>query len=83
MITATLRATGGSIALTLPRKLAQNVGLDVGSKVEISVSEGRLVLSPIRKPQYRLDDLLAECEGDSFTADQEWLDSPAAGDEAW
>ena len=82
MITSTLRATGGSVMLTLPRKLLDVAGLSVGAQVEINVDDGRLVLSPIDKPKYRLDDLLAQCDSDSFTLEDEWLNSPTVGDEA-
>ena len=81
MVTSTLRVTGGSVMLTLPRKVLDVAGLAVGSQVAIKVDEGRIVLSPIDKPKYRLDDLLAQCEGDSFALDSEWLNSPAVGDE--
>ncbi|MEE4376732.1 MAG: AbrB/MazE/SpoVT family DNA-binding domain-containing protein [Candidatus Competibacteraceae bacterium] len=82
MITATLRSTGGSVMLTLPRKLLEVTRLVVGSQVEIEVDGDRLVLSPLKKPKYRLDDLLAQCEDDTFNLDDEWLDAPAVGDEA-
>ncbi len=82
MITSTLRATGGSVMLTLPRKLLDVAGLSIGAQVEIHIDEGRLVLSPIDKPKYRLDDLLAQCEGDSFTLDDEWLNAPRVEGEA-
>lgn len=81
MVMSTLRATGGSVTLTLPSKVLAVTGLTVGSQVEINIDKGCVVLSPIDKPKYRLDDLLAQCEGDSFTLDSEWLDSPAVGDE--
>jgi antitoxin ChpS len=82
MITATLRSTGGSVMLTLPRKLLDVTGLVVGSQVGIEVDGNRLVLSLLNKPKYRLDDLLAQCEDDTFKIDHEWLDTPAVGDEA-
>ncbi|NJN48072.1 MAG: AbrB/MazE/SpoVT family DNA-binding domain-containing protein [Candidatus Competibacteraceae bacterium] len=82
MISATLRSTGGSVMLTLPRKLLDATGLVVGSQVGIEVDGDRLVLSPLNKPKYRLDDLLAQCEDDTFNLDDEWLDAPNVGDEA-
>ena len=58
MHTATLRAVGGSVSVTLPRQMLRTLGLTAGASVAVTLEDGRLVLSPAR-PRYRLDDLLA------------------------
>ncbi len=80
--TATLRAVGGSIALTIPKKLLEAVGAKSGASVEIEVKNGRLVLTPTKRPRYILRELLAQCSGKGFKADEQWLDAPAVGKEA-
>ena len=68
MHTATLRAVGGSLSVTLPRQMLRTLGLAAGSAVAVTVEEGRLVLSPTR-PRYALAELLAGMKpGDMPTA---------------
>lgn len=82
MATATLRTLGGSIALTIPKKLLEAVGAQSGTSVEIEVRNGRLIVTPAKRPRYALSELLAQCAGKTFKADKEWLEAPAVGKEA-
>ena len=79
---ATLRAQGGSVALTIPRKLLETVGLDAGDRVSIAIERGRIVLGRTQRPRYRLADLLAQRKGKQFAVDREWLEAPRVGCEA-
>jgi antitoxin ChpS len=83
MHTTSLRKVGGSIMLTLPPPLLDILHLRNGAKVGLSVVDGRLIVEPQQRPQYTLDELLAQCEPDSsITAEErEWLDTPPKGDE--
>lgn len=68
MQSATLRNLGGSVAVTLPRKLLATIGLDTGCKVNIAIDNGCLVLSPIVK-KYNLNEMIAGMKiGDLPTA---------------
>lgn len=49
---------GNSLAVRLPRALADQAGIAEGTAVEIDVEDGHLVIRPAR-PRYALDDLLA------------------------
>jgi antitoxin MazE len=57
-MTARVQKWGNSLALRLPKALADDLRLQQGSAVELSVVGGKLVLEPHRPPQYRLEDLL-------------------------
>ena len=82
MHTATLRAVGGSVSVTLPRQMLRTLGLSAGASVAVTLEEGRLVLSPTR-PRYSLDQLLADMKpGDMPTVDG-WDGAAPAGLEAW
>jgi antitoxin component of MazEF toxin-antitoxin module len=81
MNSATLRALGGSVTLTLPKKVLETVGLGVGDKVSIGIEAGRIVVAPAKRPRYRLSDLLAQCKGKRFEIDREWESAPAGGRE--
>ena len=50
---------GNSLALRIPKPFAEDMGVREGTAVQVSVSEGRLVAAPIRRPKTRLKDLLA------------------------
>ena len=57
-MTARIQKWGNSLALRLPKALADEFHLEQGSSVEISVSRGKIVVDPHRPPHYRLSDLL-------------------------
>ena len=84
MATAILRKLGGSVVMTLPRKVLALVDLDAGSEVKLSVESGRLVVSPQGKPKYRLADLLRASRGKRLRLTAEnrrWLNDGAVGKE--
>ncbi|WP_187371416.1 AbrB/MazE/SpoVT family DNA-binding domain-containing protein [Methylobacterium oryzihabitans] len=50
---------GNSLAVRLPAHALKDVGLGEGSQVDLTVEDGRLVLSPVaHRPRYTLDELL-------------------------
>jgi len=49
---------GNSLALRIPKPFAQDVGVAVGTVVDVSVSKGRLIAAPVAARRVRLDDLL-------------------------
>ncbi len=82
MHTATLRAVGGSVSVSLPRQLLRTLGLEAGASVAVTLEAGRLVLAPVR-PRHTLAELLAGMKpGDMPTADG-WGDGRPVGQEAW
>lgn len=82
MHTTTLRTVGGSVMLTLPPAVLEQLHLHVGASVTMGVDEGRLVIEPQRRPKYRLEDLLMESQpGTATIADSEWLQSAPVGNE--
>jgi antitoxin ChpS len=84
MATAILRKLGGSVVMTVPRKVLALVDLDAGSEVKLSVESGRLVVSPQGKPKYRLADLLRASRGKKrplAAEDLRWLNDGPVGKE--
>ncbi len=57
-MTARVQKWGNSLALRLPKALADELHLEQGSAVELHVVGGKLVVEPRRPPQYRLEGLL-------------------------
>jgi antitoxin MazE len=50
---------GNSLALRIPKSFANETDLSPGSDVDLSIEDGRLVITPLAKPRYSLDELLA------------------------
>lgn len=81
MHSSTLRALGGSIAVTIPLPLARELGLGVGMRVNIKAKGDSLVLSAAGRRTYSLDDLLAMQGKTPLLADAQWDTMPALGKE--
>jgi antitoxin MazE len=69
---------GNSLALRIPRQVADRLGLDEGRAVELTVEADRLVVRP-RLRQPRLDDLLAGITPDNLPGS---FDDAPVGEEA-
>jgi antitoxin ChpS len=79
----TLRAVGGSIAMTIPKTIVDELGLRADGKVEVVVEDGRMIMRPSARPRYKLEDLLARCDP-SAQRDPDldaWLNAPSVGNE--
>jgi len=76
-----VRKWGNSLALRIPRPLAEEVGLYEDSPVQLSLEEGRLVIVPIMEPRYALDTLLARVTPENLHSEVDT--GEAIGGEAW
>ena len=81
MHTSTLRSAGGSIAVTIPQSLAKSTGLQSGDKVSFELDAGRLIISPISRRKYSLQELLAMQGDEPLVVDRAWDNMPASGQE--
>lgn len=50
---------GNSAAICIPAAIMAAAALNVGQEVEVREEGGRLIIEPITKPVYTLDELLA------------------------
>lgn len=72
---------GNSLALRIPKLLAEEVGLEDDSPVELSLVDGKLVIAPMAEPVFRLEDLLAQVTEKNLHRE---VDTGAVmGNEAW
>ncbi len=55
---STVQKWGNSMAVRLPKALVQATALEQGTRVTIEVKEGRIVVTPVRTPAYRLEELV-------------------------
>ena len=72
---------GNSLALRIPKVLADGVGLQDGSPVELSLVDGKLVILPIVADEPTLEDLLARVTTDNLHTEVDT--GPAQGGEWW
>ena len=56
---ARIQKWGNSLGLRIPKAFAAEAGLAEATSVNLSLVGGKLVVEPVTRPVYRLDDLLA------------------------
>ena len=49
---------GNSLAVRIPRSMAEDTHLGSGKAVEMAVCDGRIVIAPAHQRHFRLDELL-------------------------
>ncbi len=68
---------GNSLAIRVPTAFVREAQLEEGATVELSVSEGRLIITPIRR-KYRLQQLVAGITAENRHAESEWGEAVGA-----
>jgi antitoxin ChpS len=81
MHTTNLRKVGGSVMLAVPPAILEQLQLQAGSTVTVSLDGQRLVIESSPKPRYTLSELLAASDYTQPDTEREWVDSPAVGRE--
>ena len=71
---------GNSLAMRLPRALAEEAGLSDGSDVEITLQDGRIMIAPVG-PEYQLDELVEGITSENRPTETDW--GRPVGDEVW
>ena len=72
---------GNSLALRIPHAFAKNFHLTKGSAVELSLEDGKLVITPVQKNSYTLKQLLAGVSKQNLHSAVDW--GPPMGKEIW
>jgi len=76
---------GNSLAVRIPKALADIIKVSDGKRADIKIENGALVLRPIvkpsRKPSYTLDELLGGMTKDDVPKEVDW--GSKRGNEAW
>ena len=82
MTAIAVRQSGGANIISIPKAIVKTLGLQVGSKLDLSIENNKIILTPI--VETRLDDLLAGSPRECFRVteeDREWLDTKPVGKE--
>jgi antitoxin MazE len=72
---------GNSLALRIPKSFAAEAGLEKESSVEISLEDGKLIVTPVAKPNLTLEQLLAKVTIENIHSEVET--GPVSGNETW
>ena len=72
---------GNSLALRIPKSFADEAGIQKETPVELSLADGKLVITPVAKPKLTLKQLLAKVTEENLHHEVDT--GPAAGKEIW
>jgi antitoxin MazE len=78
---AKVQKWGNSLALRIPKAVAEIVGLTEGREVELVVEDGRLIVKTTRQRKYTLEELLAQVSEENRHDEVDW--GPPMGNEVW
>ncbi len=83
MTAIVIRQSGGANIVSIPKAVVNTLGLHVGSKLDMSINDNKIVLTPITE-ELDLQTLLAGSPKECFNVtqeDREWLDAKSVGKE--
>jgi antitoxin MazE len=71
---------GNSLGVRIPLPVANELGFKIGTVVEVTIEDGRAVISPVKK-KYTLAELLEGVTPDLIEGEYDW--GQPVGNEAW
>ncbi|MYD10693.1 MAG: AbrB/MazE/SpoVT family DNA-binding domain-containing protein [Chloroflexi bacterium] len=81
MMLTKIQKWGSSLAIRIPKALADEAGLEQGKPVELRYEDGELRIKTRRRRRYDLDEMLASVPEDFEP--EEWDTGPPVGNEIW
>ena len=78
---ARIQKWGNSLALRIPKSFAAESQLEQGMLVDMSLHEGKLVVTPLRPPALTLEELLQGITPQNLHHEVDT--GPVVGNEAW
>ncbi|MCD6135519.1 AbrB/MazE/SpoVT family DNA-binding domain-containing protein [Candidatus Bipolaricaulota bacterium] len=76
-----IKKWGNSLALRIPKPIADEIGLQRDVPIDLSLRDGKLLISPIVESKITLDELLEQVTEDNIHGEVET--GPAVGKEVW
>lgn len=80
-ISQTIKPWGNSVGIRLPQAVTKKAGVGVGQQLDISLEDGRIVLTPVKKESVDLDSLLSRITSDNLHSSVDT--GEAQGNEEW
>ncbi|HUG92836.1 MAG TPA: AbrB/MazE/SpoVT family DNA-binding domain-containing protein [Planctomycetaceae bacterium] len=59
---AVIQKWGNSLGVRIPAAMAEELKVSAGTPIELKVADGSILVTPRRRPRYRLKDLLKNCK---------------------
>ena len=78
---ARIQKWGNSLAVRILKSYAIEVGLDNKTDVELSLADGKLVMTPYARPKFRLKQLMAQITDENLHNEVDT--GSAVGHEIW
>lgn len=78
---ATIQKWGNSLALRIPKAFAQQTKVKKGSRVNLTLKEGRVIMEPIKRRKYTLQELVSKITPRNCHSETDW--GPPQGKEVW
>lgn len=83
MTSVAIRQSGGANIISIPKAIVKILGLHTGSKLDLSIKDKQIILTPIEE-KITLESLLAGSPKECFKTteeDKKWLNMPSTGKE--
>ncbi len=77
---STVAKWGNSLAIRIPKNIADKINLKEGTAISIDVSDNNIIIAP-KKPTYTLEELLAGAKSEDFDGEYDW--GEPVGGEIW
>ena len=78
---AQIKKWGNSLALRIPKPLAEQLSIKSDTEVEIQIVDDQLMIKPLPEPELTLEDLLAQITDENLHDEVET--GTAVGGEVW
>lgn len=72
---------GNSASIRIPASVMAAASLSIDQEVDVREDDGRVVIEPVARPRYTLDELLDGMDPDTFHDEVDW--GPPVGKEVW
>jgi len=72
---------GNSLALRIPKPFAEDAEVEEGVVLDLAVSRGKLVASPVRRKKFSLKQLLSKVSKKNLHGEEDF--GPPVGREVW
>ncbi|MGK7895497.1 MAG: AbrB/MazE/SpoVT family DNA-binding domain-containing protein [Xenococcus sp. (in: cyanobacteria)] len=77
---STVSKWGNSLAIRIPKNIADKINLKEGTAISIDVSDNHIVITP-KTTRYTLEELLAGASSEDFDGEYDW--GEPVGEEIW
>jgi antitoxin MazE len=80
-MTTTIQKWGNSLALRIPKSVAENARITRGKQVKLTLHGNRLIIVPVSEPEYTIKNLIAGIDKNNIHRSVET--GRAVGKEVW